>query len=103
MKVYLMNYGGTCIGVYSRKKKLLQAYMKKCKKYREDIITDLQNAVQGIYRGEYDCMRDLDKNAIIEILNLFNGNEYDSSQFSFLDLSNSTHSDYSFCSMEMDS
>ena len=102
MKVYLMHYSAYCIGVYSRKKKLLAAFVKRCKKYRDEIIKDLENALQGNYRSDYDCMMKIDKGAIQEILNLFQGEEYDSSQFSFQELSECTDCDYYFTTLEMD-
>ena len=102
MKVYLIEYAGYSVGVYSRKKKLLEAYVRKCKKYREEIIQDLKDALNDIYRHENDCMKNVERTAILEILNLFQGEEYDSSQFSLEELSKCTDSDYSFRSFEMD-
>ena len=96
MKVYLIDYAGHCVGVYSRKKKLLEAYVRKCKKYREEIIKDLKNADGN------DYMKNVERTAITEILNLFQGEEYDSSQFTLDELSKCTDSDYSFRSLEID-
>ena len=95
MKVYLIDYGRHCVGVYSRKKKLMEAYVRKCKKYREEIIKDLKDTLN-------DSMN-VERTAVLEILNLFQGEEYDSSEFSLEELSKCTDSDYSFRSLEMDS
>ena len=102
MKVYIMNYSGYPVGVFSRKKKLLEAYVRRCEKHREEIVKDLENALQGIYRSKYDILMDMDQSVMLKILRLFQG-EYDSSHISFEDLSNCTDSDYTFCSLEMDS
>ena len=102
MKVYIIDYAGHCVGVYSRKKKLLEAYVRKCKKYKEEIIKDLKDAVTNIYTDENNFMKNVERTTISEILNLFQGEEYDSSQFSLEELSKCTDSDYTFRSLEMD-
>ena len=104
MKVYVMCYGGYPIAVYSRKKKMLESYVKRCKKYREEIIKDLENALQNIFRDEYsqDPMSKIEKSAMREILNLFLNKEYDSSPFSLSELSECIDPDYSFDSFEID-
>ncbi len=102
MKVYVINHGGYTIGVYSRKKKMLEAYVKKCQEYKKEIIQCLEDAIQGIFRDEYDDMRKISKETILQILNLFQGRLYDSSKFSFDELTECTGWDYTFISCEID-
>jgi hypothetical protein len=100
MMVYIINYAGSCIGVYSRKKKMLEAFVKKCKKYRDKIVEELKDTLEGRCENEY--IEKIDKSAIREILNLFQGEDYDSSLFSFEELSECTDADYSFDTLKMD-
>lgn len=97
-----MNYGGHTIGVYSTKKKMLEAYVKKCQEYKTEIIQCLENVIQGIFRDEYDDMRKISKEVILQILNLFQGRAYDSSKFSFDELTECTGWDYTFISCDVD-
>ena len=97
-----MNYGARTIGVYSRKKKLFEAYVKRCRKYKEKIVEDLENALKDVFRGEYDSMKEISKDAIYEILNLFQNYEYDSSKFTYEELAECTDCDYTFRSFIID-
>lgn len=106
MKVYVICYAGEVRGVYSRKKKMLRAYVKMCRKYHDEIINDLNNSLRGTFREEsvleHDPMRKISLATITEILDLFLGEPYDSSLFTLEELRTCTDIDYSLYAMELD-
>ena len=101
MKVHVMCYGGSPIGVFSSKTKLLRTYVLKCKTYKDEIISDLKNALEGKYRSEYDELQNMDNEKIQEILNLFIGESYNPEIFTYSELREATDSDYIFYKFEI--
>jgi hypothetical protein len=92
-------YNSQVKGVYSSKEKMLEAYVNRVEHFKDQIIEKLENE---LYPVLYRRAKEIKKEAIQEILNLFTGKEYDSSLFSFEDLSDLTNSDYKFVSLEID-
>ena len=102
--IHVMMYSDTVVGVFSSKEKLIEAFVEHTQPYHEEIISDMEEALKGNYRNQYDeehLMGIIPKEKILEVLKLFRGEPYETI-FNYKELRSCTDEDYRFKVLEID-